>query len=154
MSCILALDLGEKHIGVAISDGRKMIASPVETFRRRSRREDFDHVLALAQKHDVDHIVMGLPVHLDGREGQMATWIRDYGGALGKEVNLPVSFWDESFTSDMAIEALHAQGYSRKKMKQKGLLDAVAAALILQSFLDMNLNQQDNLFWGEEPPDV
>lgn len=138
MSCYLALDLGEKHIGVAISDGRKMIASPAETFPRRSRREDFAHIVSLAKKHDADLVVIGLPIHLDGREGRMAAWIRDYGGDLSQKTGLPVTFWDESFTSDMAIESLQAQGFSRKKMKQKGLLDAVAAALILQSYLDIN----------------
>lgn len=146
MSCILALDLGHKHIGVAVSDGRKMIASPAETFRRRSQKEDFVYLAKLVKNHGADEIVIGLPIHLDGREGSMATRIRAYGLALSQALDLPVTFWDESFTTDMAVEALQAQGHSRKKMKKKGYLDAVAAALILQSYLDLN-NQSGHRFF-------
>lgn len=133
-SKFLALDLGEKRIGVALCDGLKMLAQAHEVFIRTSRKADFAHVKTLVDANQVSLIVVGLPVSLDGSEGAMAQWARDYGRALGEFLNLPVAFWDESFTSEMAAESMAAQGYSRKKMK--GKLDAVAAALILQSYLD------------------
>ncbi|MDJ0756246.1 MAG: Holliday junction resolvase RuvX [Ardenticatenaceae bacterium] len=133
---ILSLDLGEKNIGIALSDTLKMIASPVKTIPRRSRKEDFATIAELCRQQNVVLIVIGLPLMLDGSEGAMAAWARDYGRGLSESTGIPVQFWDESFSSDMAIEALRAQGYSRKKMKEKGKLDAVAAALILQNFLE------------------
>ena len=140
-SKFLALDLGEKRIGVALSDGLKMIAQAHEVFARTSRKADFAHVETIVKANDVSRIVVGLPISLDGTEGPMAKWARDYGGALGEALSLPVAFWDESFTSEMAAESMASQGYSRKKMK--GKLDAVAAALILQSYLDSDVWRTD-----------
>jgi len=136
-SKFLALDLGEKRIGVALSDGLKMIAQAHEVFARTSRKADFAHVKTLVEAHQVSRVVVGLPISLDGSEGAMAQWARDYGRALGESLGLPVVFWDESFTSEMATKSMAAHGYSRKKMK--GKLDAVAAALILQSYLDSDV---------------
>ena len=136
-SKFLALDLGEKRIGVALSDGLKMVAQAHEVFSRTSRKADFAHIAALVQTNNVSRIVVGLPISLDGSEGAMAKWARDYGRDLGETLNITIAFWDESFTSEMAAESMAAQGYSRKKMK--GKLDAVAAALILQSYMDSDV---------------
>ena len=141
-SKFLALDLGEKRIGVALSDGLKMVAQPLEVFLRTSRKKDFAHVAELIRQHDVGRVVVGLPISLDGSEGAMARWARDYGRDLGETVSVKVVFWDESLTSEMAATAMAEQGYSRKKMK--GKLDAVAAALILQSYLDSQIWVSDD----------
>jgi putative Holliday junction resolvase len=134
----LGVDLGEKRIGIALSDGLKIAAQPHSIILRTSRKADFEKFGNLAKEHNVGLIVVGLPIQMDGEEGAMAKWARDCG-ALGESLGLPVVFQDESLTSEMAAGAMAEAGYSRKKMK--GKLDAVAAALILQSYMDQ-LQQQ------------
>lgn len=130
----LGIDLGEKRIGVALSDSLKIAAQPHSTIQRSSRKADFAQFEKIVTEHNVGRLVIGLPVHLNGEEGAMAKWARDYGTALGECLKVPVVFQDESLTSEMAAGAMAEAGYSRKKMK--GKLDAVAAALILQSYMD------------------
>jgi len=126
------LDLGEKRIGVALSDALGIVARPLEIFPRTSRSADFAHIGVLVATHHVDAVIMGLPLNMDGSEGRQAAWVRDYGVALAEAVAVPVYFWDERLTSEEAIDILRAQG----KSTAKGKIDAVAAAVILQSYLD------------------
>ena len=130
----LGIDLGEKRIGIALSDGLKIAAQPYSVIERTSRKADFAQFQKIVLEHNVGRLVIGLPVQTNGEEGEMAKWVRNYGTALGEAVGLPVVFQDESLTSEMAAGAMAEAGYSRKKMK--GKLDAVAAALILQSYMD------------------
>ncbi len=135
----LGIDLGEKRIGVSLSDGLKIAAQPLLVFERTSRKADFAQFEKITKEHGVGRLVVGLPVQMDGTEGAMAKWARDYGAALGEALSLPVVWQDESLTSEMAAGAMAEAGYSRKKMK--GKLDAVAAALILQSYMDEQQNK-------------
>lgn len=128
----LALDLGDRYMGVAISDTLGMIARPLEVFDRTSRKADFEHLAALIDQHGVDTIVAGLPVNMDGTEGDQAAWVRDYTGALADAVATPVVLWDERLTTEEAKEIMRSQG----KTPTKAWIDAVAAAVILQSYLD------------------
>lgn len=131
---VAALDLGEKRIGVALSDTTRTIASPHSVIRRSSRSEDFDRYATLFEAHDIRLVVIGLPITLGGQEGQRAAWVRDYTEELGRHIDIPVEFWDESLTTVAATNALHAQGRRGRKVKDR--VDAVAATLILQSYLD------------------
>lgn len=131
---VAALDLGEKRIGIALSDTTRTIASPHSVIKRSSRQEDFARFAALFQTHDIRLVVIGLPITLAGQEGQRAAWVRDYTGELGRYIDIPVEFWDESLTTVAATDALHAQGKRGRKVKER--VDAIAATLILQSFLD------------------
>lgn len=128
----LALDMGERRIGVAISDTLGMLARPLEIFHRTSRVADFAHISALIILHQVSAIVVGLPLNMDGSEGRQAAWVRDYSAALATALAIPVHLWDERLTSEEATDVLRAQG----KSPTKGTIDAVAAAVILQSYLD------------------
>ena len=128
----LALDLGERRIGVAISDALGMVARPLEIFSRTSRKADFAHIGALVTAHQVDAVVVGLPLNMDGSEGRQAAWVRDYSADLAKTLTVPVHLWDERLTSEEAEDILRTQG----KSTAKGTLYAVAAAVILQSYLD------------------
>jgi putative Holliday junction resolvase len=128
----LALDLGERRIGVAVSDTLGMVARPLEIFSRTSRKADFAYIGALVTAHQVDAVVVGLPLNMDGSEGRQAAWVRDYSAALAETLTVPVHLWDERLTSEEAADILRAQG----KSTAKGTLDAVAAAVILQSYLD------------------
>ena len=132
----LALDLGERRIGVAVSDTLGMLARPLEIFRRTSRAADFAHISALATTNQVNAIVMGLPLNMDGSEGRQAAWVRDYSAALATALDIPVHLWDERLTSEEAADVIRDQG----KTPSKGTIDAVAAAVILQSYLDAQRN--------------
>lgn len=131
---ILALDLGEKRIGVAISDETQLIARSYTVIERGSRAADFDQIADIVAREGVGSLVVGLPVEMDGTEGPLADWVRDYSAALADHVGLDLTFWDESFTSKQASASLRARGIRARD--QKEWIDAVAAAFILQDYLD------------------
>lgn len=139
---VMALDLGEKRIGIAISDPTRTIASPFMVLNRKSRADDFARYLAIIEEQAVTLIVVGLPITLGGEEGQRAAWVRDYADDFGRHIDIPIVFQDESLTTVAATEALHAQG--RRGRKLKGRVDAVAATLILQSYLDAQSYPDDD----------
>jgi len=129
---VLALDLGDRRIGVAISDTLGMLARPLETFKRGSRVGDFAHIRALIDEHHVQKVVAGLPLNMDGTEGKQATWVRDYTTELAEAISLPVVLWDERLSSTDARSILGIRG----RPTDRGKIDAVAAAVILRSYLD------------------
>lgn len=131
---VLALDLGEKRIGIALSDTTRTIATPHFVLSRKSRADDYAYYARLIADHQVTLIVVGLPITLGGHEGERAAWVRDYAAGLSGVIDTPIEFWDESLTTVSATASLHAAGRRGKKAKEK--VDAVAAALILQSYLD------------------
>ena len=131
---VMALDLGEKRIGVAVSDPTRLIAQSHSVLKRKSRREDFERIQQIIQEQEVTLLVMGLPIPLSGVEGQRAAWVRDYTAALQMQVEVPIEFWDESLTTKQAEASLRLRGKRGKKARER--VDAVAAAFILQSYLD------------------
>jgi putative holliday junction resolvase len=131
---ILGLDFGTKRVGAAVSDPRRSIASPLEVYERRDPTQDGRHYQKLVAEHDVERIVIGLPVHLTGREGTSAVLARNWGEWLGRETGLPVIYYDERYTTIDAEDSLIAAGL--KRSKRKGLRDMLAARLLLQNYLD------------------
>ena len=136
---ILAIDLGEKRIGLAISDETRLIAGSHGVMIRKSRREDFERYARIVEEEAVTLIVMGLPITLSGEEGQRAAWVRDYSAELSKNVAVPLLFWDERFSTKQAEASLHARGKRGKRVQER--VDAVAAAFILQDYLDAHADQ-------------
>lgn len=130
----MALDLGEKRIGVAISDETRTIARAYMVLLRKSRREDFQRYAKIIDDEKITLLVMGLPVPLSGVEGQRAAWVRNYTAELAQHIAIPIEFWDESFSTKQAEASLRARGKRGKKVKER--VDAVAAAFILQDFMD------------------
>ncbi len=130
----LALDLGDRRIGVAISDQIGMFARPLEVMERTSRAADYAHIAELVQEHGIDLVVVGLPLNMDGSEGSRAAWARDYGAELAETVGVPVELWDERLSTEEAEEILRAQG--KRPREHQDWIDAIAAAVILQSYLD------------------
>ncbi|MCU0521379.1 MAG: Holliday junction resolvase RuvX [Anaerolineae bacterium] len=128
----LALDPGDRRIGVAISDVSGLVARPLEVFSRRSRAHDHDHIRALISEHKIERLVIGLPLNMDGSEGHQAGWVRDYAAALQATIDIPTVLWDERLTTHEAEGIARAQG----RAIAKDWIDAVAAAVILQSYLD------------------
>lgn len=131
---VLAIDLGEKRIGLAVSDAGRMIARSYGMFKRTSRREDFARYRAIIAEQGVTLVVMGLPLRLDGSDSSTTAWVRHYTAELAENIPVPIEFWDESYSSQRAEASLSARGIRAKKQKER--VDAVAAAFILQSYLD------------------
>jgi putative Holliday junction resolvase len=136
---LLGVDPGEVRIGLAISDPERRIASPLETYVRRDRDQDARFFSKLVATEEVGGIVVGLPVHLDDREGKSAQAARKFGHWLEKVTGLEVVFWDERFTTREAEELLWEAGLSHKKRRQRR--DRVAAQIILQHYLDDHPDQ-------------
>ena len=139
MSRLLGLDVGEKRIGIAISDETLTLARPLSTLSRASKVEDFQKIKLICDQNQIDKIVCGLPKTLRNEEGPQAQRVRRYADQLVAAIGLPIEFWDERFSSVDAAERL-AQA-SRKK-RVKGDIDSAAAAIILQGYLDARRNDQ------------
>jgi putative Holliday junction resolvase len=128
----LGLDMGERRIGVAISDELGTIASPCAMVPRGPG--DVAAIGALAEKYGAVQLVAGLPIGLSGREGPQAAEVRAYTDAIAEDLGLPLVYWDERLSTLIAERSLIASGTRRQKRKEQ--VDAVAAAVILQGYLD------------------
>ncbi|MGH9599406.1 MAG: Holliday junction resolvase RuvX [Terracidiphilus sp.] len=131
----LALDVGNRRIGVAVSDELGLTAQPVLTLeRRRNRREDLRSLGRLARRFGVSAVVVGLPLHLSGAESPQAVKTRAFAAELGELTGLPIHLRDERLTTHEAHRILYEAG--RERQQHRRVVDQVAAALILQAFLD------------------
>lgn len=133
-SRILALDHGTKRIGVALSDELGWTAQPLETFERRTLDRDIAHIQDLVRTHEVGQVLLGLPLRLNGEEGPAVQAVRQFIDRLAQALPVPIVTWDERMTTKAAEELLIAADVSRKK--RKGVVDRVAAAILLQSYLE------------------
>jgi len=135
---ILALDVGGRHTGVAISDPTETIARPLETIHHQSKAEMVAAVAALVREYEVGRVVVGRPLSLDGRVGPQAQRVDSYAEALEEAVEVPVVGWDERFSTAKADEVLlrTRSEKARRRARADGERDAIAAAVILQSYLD------------------
>ena len=134
MSIILGLDIGNARTGVAISDELGIAAHPLCTIQRKSRKAVLAELQELVAAHKVERIVVGLPLQLDGEEGVQARKVKQFAERLEQQVNLPIVFWDESFTTVEASQILRETKKRRRKRKQ--VIDQVAAVLILEGYLE------------------
>lgn len=134
MARILGIDFGTRRIGCAVSDPRRLISTPLEVRERRDNAQDARYFLKLIEEHEIDRIVIGLPVHVNGREGTSAKQARDFGDWLVSISKLDVFYHDERYSTVEADEALMSVGYNRKK--RAGLRDMIAAQILLQAYLD------------------
>ncbi|MCB9526830.1 MAG: Holliday junction resolvase RuvX [Myxococcales bacterium] len=134
MTRTFGLDVGTRTIGVAVSDPTATLASPLTTIRRTGLRQDLDALAALIAAHDVDRLVVGWPLQPDGREGPITRKVQAFADAAAARTGLPVEKWDERMTSKLAERYLIEGGARRETRRQ--VVDKVAAALILQGWLD------------------
>lgn len=131
----MGLDVGNRRIGVAVTDELGLTAQPVMTLeRRRSRREDLRSLGRLARRYGVVGIVVGNPLHVSGELSPQAIKTQAFAAELGELTGLPIHLWDERLTSHEAHRILYEAG--RKRQDHREVVDQVAAVLILQSFLD------------------
>ena len=135
---VLGLDLGERRIGLAVSDPAGVIAFPVGALERKSLGADVAALCDLIRERGVGSVVVGLPLHLDGRPGSGAAAARRFADALGQACALPVALVDERMTTVIAERALREapRGRGRAKRPAKGRVDALAATLILRTWLE------------------
>lgn len=131
---VAGLDLGEKTVGVAVSDLRRTVATPLETVRRVKFTLDAARLIEIAQVRGLAGFVLGLPLNMDGSEGPRCQSTRAFARNLSALTSLPIGFWDERLSTVAAERALLDFDTSRAKRAQ--VIDHVAAGFILQGFLD------------------
>ncbi len=140
---ILGIDFGERRIGLALSDPTGTIASPLPTLARRARKRPPIKALAeIASENEVEAIVMGLPLNLAGDETEWCAEIRRVGALLADRTGLSMHYVDERMTSVQAERAVRSLGLPKKKRERKERIDAAAAVLILQRWLDAPQSHQ------------
>lgn len=133
----LGIDFGERRIGLALSDPTGTLASPLETvLRRAGKRPPLARLEEIARAHAVDGLVVGLPLDLRGNETEWCAQVRAMGDELARRLSLPVAYVDERLTSVRAERALRSSDLPKRKREDKARVDAAAAALILQAWLD------------------
>ena len=134
MGRILAIDYGQKRVGLAVTDTMKIIATNLTTV---SSREIFDFLKAYFLKEEVELIVVGLAKRLDNTESSSMQFIKPFAAKLKTTFPLiPVDMYDERFTSKMAFQAMIDGGVSKKDRKNKSLIDSVSATILLQNYLE------------------
>ncbi|HEX9506777.1 MAG TPA: Holliday junction resolvase RuvX [Myxococcales bacterium] len=131
---IMGLDVGSKTVGVAISDELHLIAQALMTIRRSTHASTLAKLRGLAEEHEVERIVVGLPLHMNGTEGPEAGNAREFGQSVAAALGQPVEFWDERLSTVAAERVLLEGNVSRQKRRQ--VIDHLAAAIILQGWLD------------------
>ena len=131
---IMGLDVGDKTIGIAISDSMLLTAQGKATLQRSDHDAAVRHLRALIQEYDVHRIIIGNPLHMDGKSSRQGAKVMKFGHKLEEELQVPVVYWDERLTSVAAEEHLQEMGLNwRERRKQ---VDKVAAMFILQGYLD------------------
>ena len=130
----MGIDYGLARIGIALSDDTKFLATPYETYKRTGEEQDIQYLLDIITTKNVDEIVCGIPMNMAGVEQEIAKRTREFMSVLQGRINIEINFVDERLSSLMAEEMLKETERDWKKRKEK--LDAVAASIILQDYLD------------------
>jgi len=131
---LLGVDFGDVRVGLAVCDPDRVIASPLETYTRKSAADDASHYRKVIAAERIEMLVVGLPLHTNGNESQKSAEARKYAAWLAEQTGLPFVLWDERFTTVLAESALWSAGLTHKKRKERR--DRVAAQMLLQSYLD------------------
>src|SRR5438067_13779417 len=131
---VMALDVGDKTIGVAVSDALLLTAQPRPTIRRRDVKSDMDTLRRLAEENEVHEVVVGQPLHMDGKPSPQSEKVARFADQLHKVLDLPIVFWDERLTSFEAEQHLEQMGLNWRQRREH--VDKIAAMIILQNYLD------------------
>ena len=138
---IMGLDLGEKRIGIAFSDPMGWTAQGHSILQRKGLKKDLSYLQELCQEFQVEKIVLGLPLNMNGTMGPKALETQEFARALQEVLKIPVDFWDERLSSKSAERVLLEADLSRKRRKE--LIDKIAAVHILQAYLDGGCSGKD-----------
>jgi putative holliday junction resolvase len=131
---ILALDVGARRIGLALSDELMLTAQGLETLQRTTLRDDIARLASLAEGHGVTLVLIGNPMNMSGNEGRQSGWVRDFAEKLHARSGLPIRMWDERLTTKEAERVLRSSGISRVKRGQA--VDRLSAVILLASYLE------------------
>ena len=142
-SRLLGIDQGEKTLGLAISDSRLRLASPLETIRRKKFTADAEALRAICEARQVGGLVFGLPVNMDGSEGPRCQSVRQFARNLSARIDIPIAFWDERL-STAAVERVLIDEADLSRKRRADVVDKAAAAWILQGALDAMRNPGQN----------
>jgi putative Holliday junction resolvase len=134
LSRILALDLGKRRIGLAISDPLRITAQGLPNLVRTNKRTDLAALGEIVREREVGMILMGNPINMGGAEGRQSGWVREFAQAIEGRLGVPVQFWDERLTSVQAGRVLRESGISIEK--RAAAVDRLSAVILLQSYLD------------------
>ncbi|MBS8259913.1 Holliday junction resolvase RuvX [Roseibium polysiphoniae] len=148
---LIGLDLGTKTIGLALSDVGRGIASPMETIRRKKFTLDAEQLLKICAQQDVGGIVLGLPLNMDGTEGPRVQATRAFARNLAPKTELPITYWDERLSTAAVTRTLLEADSSRARRAE--VVDKMAAAYILQGFLDRLGHMQSAATFGDGSAD-
>lgn len=132
---ILGLDIGEKRIGIAVSDGLNITAQGIGVIERKNLKEDFKKINEVVTEYAVIKIIMGLPLNMNGSEGKSAKLAMDFASNLKEKIPIDIEMIDERLTTKQGERILLEADISRKKRKKN--IDKIAAQLILQNYLDL-----------------
>jgi putative Holliday junction resolvase len=138
---ILALDLGTRRIGLAVSDELAITAQGMPTLTRRNLRTDLEELAHIAAEKNVDRILLGDPKRMSGDAGRQSDWVREFAARMEKRLGLPVEFWDERLTSREAERTLRGSGIAHGD--RKAAIDRLSAVILLQSYLDARAYRAD-----------
>lgn len=130
----IGLDVGDKRIGIAISDPLGITAAGLETIERRNMKADVSVIRAICKRHGAVQIIVGLPLNMDGSDGHQSEKVKSFASKLARETGLPVIYEDERMSTISAIRTLTIQGVDTGR--KRDLVDMQAAAIILQKYLD------------------
>ena len=138
MARVMALDVGDRRIGVALSDAGGILASPLTIIEQATQAQAITEILKIVREREVSAIIIGLPYSLNGSIGPQAEKVQVFVEELKQQTNLPIELRDERFTTATAVE--YKKAASKKKPDRKTRYDAMAAAIILQEYLDEKAN--------------
>lgn len=139
---VLALDVGKKRIGLAVSDELGITAQGLETFERTRIREDLERLKQLAARWDVCTLLVGRPLHMSGAESRQSEYTAEFAARLRDHLGLPIVFWDERLTSAEAERTLRQAGATLERRKKS--VDRLAAVLLLESYLEYRTGERES----------
>ncbi|MBU5317095.1 Holliday junction resolvase RuvX [Clostridium bornimense] len=131
---ILGLDLGDRTIGVAVSDPLGFTAQGITTIRRKSLQYDIDELKKICKEYNIEKVLLGYPKNMNGTEGPRCEIVKEFAEVIKEQLNLPIQFWDERLSTVAAHRAMLEADLSRAKRKK--IVDKIAAVYILQGYLD------------------
>jgi len=137
---IMGLDMGDRRVGVALSDPLGILASPLTIISRTDEEADIEAIIAIARQYEVGRIIIGLPLSMDGSLGTQANKVKEFAAELSCQMDIPIEFKDERLSTVLAKRIVR----NVRKTNRETRYDAAAAALILQSYLDSALETEEH----------
>lgn len=134
MKRFLGLDVGDKTIGIAVSDLLGLTAQGLTTIKRKNKKKDLSDLISLIEEYNIGALIIGLPKNMDGSIGKQGESVKEFGEYLLKNINIEIIYWDERLSSKASEKILIEGNVSRKK--RKTVIDKLAAVYILQGYLD------------------